>query len=290
MRNPVVIALVAVAVLLAGATAWLYQKNNQTVANYTQLQNAELEMRGRYGAAINEIAAIQDSLNGIALGDSVAGLVASSLNTEQRLTASQGDEALARIAVIRAGIERTKDRIQVLDADLKKSGVKVAGLQKMIAKLRQSVTEKEEQVAVLSGQVEQLQTEVTGLTADVEQKQGTIVAQAETIELKRREIGTVYVAIGNRKDLTASGVVVASGGVLGLGKTLEPSGQLKDGQYTTIDTDVQTVIPIPAAKAQVVSDQPVTSYELRPVGNQLELHILDPDAFRKIKHVVIVTA
>jgi len=48
------------------------------------------------------------------------------------------------------------------------------------------------------------------------------------------------VAIGNRKDLTASGVVVASGGVLGLGKTLEPSGQLKDGQYTTVPVDTCT--------------------------------------------------
>jgi hypothetical protein len=87
-----------------------------------------------------------------------------------------------------------------------------------------------------------------------------------------------------------SGVVAASGGVLGMGMTLEPTGELKDGVYTPVDTDVQTVITIPAAKARVVSDQPVSSYELRTVGEQVELHILNANEFRKIKHVVIVTA
>jgi archaellum component FlaC len=290
MRSPVVIALVAVALLLAGATALLYQKYSTTSASFAKLQTDEQEMRGRYGAAIDEIAAIQDSLNAIALGDSAAGLVASSLDAEQRLSATQGDAALERIAVIRAGIERTKERIQVLDDQLHKNGVRIAGLQKMIAGLRRDVATKEQQVAVLSGQVDSLTTRVTGLEADVEEKQTTIVAQAENLEQKRREIGTVYVAIGSTRDLKESGIVVANGGLLGLGKTLEPTGRLPEGRYTTVDTDVQTVIPIPAAKARVVSDQPVTSYELRPVGERLELHIIDPAEFRKIRHVVIVTA
>lgn len=290
MRNPVVIALVAVAVLLAGATAFVYQKYSQTSASYAQLQTEEQEMRGRYGAAIDEIAMIQDSLNAIALGDSAAGLVASSLDAEQRLNASQGDAALARISVIKAGIERTKERIQVLDDQLKKSGVKVAGLQRMIAGLRRDVASKEEQVALLTGRVDSLTYRVTGLEADVVQKETTIAAQADHLEQKRKELGTVYVAIGTTRDLKESGVVTASGGVLGLGMTLEPTGVIKEGVYQPVDTDVQTVITIPAPKARVVSDQPVSSYELRPVGERLELHILNAAEFRKIKHVVIVTA
>jgi hypothetical protein len=95
--------------------------------------------------------------------------------------------------------------------------------------------------------------------------------------------------IGTKKDLKNSGVVVAKGGVLGLGKTLEPAGQLDETLFTPLNTDAQSVITIPADKAQIVSDQPVSSYALQQVGEQLELRILDPREFRKVKHLVIVT-
>ena len=47
---------------------------------------------------------------------------------------------------------------------------------------------------------------------------------------------------------------------------------------------------IPSAKAQVISDQPPSSYELTVVGETTELRILSPDRFRTVKHVVIMTS
>jgi hypothetical protein len=76
--------------------------------------------------------------------------------------------------------------------------------------------------------------------------------------------------------------------VLGMGKTLEPARTVSEAAFKTLDTDQETVVHIPAPKAQVVSAQPVASYELTPVGKELELHILDSKEFRKIKHLVIV--
>ena len=150
-------------------------------------------------------------------------------------------------------------------------------LQKMIDRLRGNVVQKEAEIARLTNTVDTLTTRVTGLTADVEDK--------------RRELGTIYYVMGSKKDLTQSGVVVAKGGVLGVGKTLEPAKQVNESSFIAMDTDQETVISIPAKKAQVVSAQPLTSYVLTPTGdNQLELRILDPKEFRKIKHLVIVTA
>jgi peptidoglycan hydrolase CwlO-like protein len=277
MRKSVGFALAAVCVLLLGITAQVYSKYRQTSAEYAQMKTDEENTRIRYGQAINEIASIQDSLNTIVLGEEAARLIPSQLQSELRLSETRGDEALARIAVIKAGIERTKGRIQELDTNLKKNGVKIAGLEKMITRLRKNVAEKEEQVAQLTTQVQALETQVTGLTADVEDK--------------RRELGTIFYAMGTKKDLTTSGVVVAKGGVLGIGKTLEPSGQINETVFTPLDTDQQTVILIPSDKAQVVSAQPVSSYVLTPLGeDQMELRIVDPVEFRKVKHLVIVTA
>jgi chromosome segregation ATPase len=290
MSKPIQFVLIAGVVLLAGTAAFLYQRVQKTSSDYATLQADEQAMRNRYGNAINEIAMIQDSLNAIVLGDEGARALAVQLDAEQKLSQTQGDEALARIAVLKAGIERTKERIQELDARLKKSGVKVAGLERMVANLKAGVEEREAMVAQLNTQVADLQTQVTGLTADNEAKQQTIDTQVASLEDRRREIGTVYYTIGSKKDLSEAGLVIAKGGVLGMGKTVEASGKTDAQYFTAVDTDQETVIRIPSAKAQVVSDQPASSYELSVVGETTELRIINPDTFRTVKHVVIMTS
>jgi chromosome segregation ATPase len=289
MRKPVLFALIAAIVVLLGAGGVYFQKYRQADAAYTAMKAQDEETRDRYGNAIGEIAMIQDSLNALVMGESATELVPNDLQVERHLTETQGDIALARIAVLKAGIERTKQKIQDLDASLKKSGVRMAGLQKMVANLRKSVAEKEDQVALLTSQVGELQTQVTGLTETVEQNQDSLYAQAQVIEQKRRELGTVYVLIGSKRELTTSGAVVAKGGLFGIGKTLEPSGKVDESMFTALDTDQEQVIRIPAAKAQILSPQPVASYVLEPAGTETLLRITDPQEFRKVKHVLIMT-
>ena len=276
MKKSVGIALAALVLLLLGTSAVLFQKYHHANSRVADLQTEEENTRNRYGDAINEIASIQDSLNAIVLGDEGARMISSDLALERRLSQTGGDRAMARIAELKAGVERTKERIQQLDANLRKSGAKIDGLEKMLAKLRRNVKEKEQMIAQLTTQVEGLQTQVTTLDGEVQEK--------------TRELGTVYYIAGTKTELKNSGVIVAKGGLLGLGKTIKPSGQVNEALFTAVDTDQETVIHIPAAKAQVVSAQPVTSYALEPVGTELELRILDPKEFRKIKHLIIVTA
>ena len=289
MRNPAMVALIALVVVLLGATGILFQKYRTANASYFQSQAAEAETRNRYGRAINEIATIQDSLNTIVLGDEAAKLLPSQLSSEQRLTASQSDAAMERIAVLKAGIERTKVKIEELDEKLKAAGVKAAGLQKMVTNLKKSVTEKETEIASLTTRVQSLETQVTGLTAEVQENENTIQVQGATIEEKRADLATVYYMVGSKKDLTEAGVVAASGGVLGMGKTLEPTGKNDQTMFTPVDTDYQTTIRIPSEKVEILSAQPAGSYELVVEGNETVLHITNPEEFRKVKHLLIMT-
>jgi hypothetical protein len=147
----------------------------------------------------------------------------------------------------------------------------------MVARLRTNLAEKETQVAALTTQVQSLE--------------GEVQQQAVHLEERRREIGTVYYTIGSKKELTDAGLVVARGGVLGIGKTLEPTGQMQPALATTMDTDYETVIRIPAARAEVVSHQPASSYTLVEVEEDVfELRIVDPAQFRTVRHLVIMTA
>lgn len=290
MKRPLLFGLIAAFAVLLGAGGFAFMKYREAASDYAAMRALEEETRSRYADAIDEIATIQDSLNAIVLGDSAAHLVSSDLAAEQRLYESRGDMALARISVIRAGIERAKRRIQELDESLQKSGVEAAGLQRMVASLRRTIAQKEEQIAELTGQVGNLRTQVSGLSRTVRQNEDSLYAQQQRLERRRLEISTVYYAIGTKRDLTDAGLVKATGGLLGIGRTLEPTGLTDSPHFTALDTDHVRVIRIPGKKAEVLSAQPPSSYEIHAVGDVLELYIVDVDAFRKVKHVLIMVS
>jgi predicted nucleic acid-binding Zn-ribbon protein len=292
MKRPVLVALIAAIVLLGGASAYLYQKNQNTTAAYTDMKSAEESARSQYADAFNAIAEIQDSLNAIGVrGTSME--MRQNLQSEQKLRAPNRQEALESIARLNESIQRTKEKITDLESHLHKNGVKIAGLQKMIANLKSTVAGKEQLIGELTGRVDSLQTQVAGLETTVAQDQETIVAKDQTIEEKRKELGTIYYISGTKKDLANSGVIEAKGGVLGLGKTVTLSGQYDESRFTALDTDQETVIRAPASKldkVKILSAQPKSSYQLVMAGNEVEIHIIDPKEFRKVKHLVIMTA
>lgn len=275
MNSPAKFALAALLVLSIGASLVLYQKYHETTTALATERSQNEATRGQYADAIGSIASIQDSLNLIVLGDAAVRLTPNGYEAERNLTQPAADRVMERISVLRAGIERSKARIDELAAHLKKSGMKIQGLETMIASLKRTVAKKEMQIADLTGQVASLNTQVTGLTASVEEQ--------------KHELGTVYVRMGDKKDLTSSGVVVATGGVLGLGKTLKPTGLVDESLCTAINTDEQTTLDIPAKRALVLTAQPASSYALEPAGDHTVLRIIDPKEFRKVRHLVILT-
>jgi len=289
-QSTVLLSLLSIALVASCATMFMkIRRDGDAITSMQQLQETT---RAHYAKAIQEISTIQDSLNAIAFDDA-ATMRISNLEAERRLSPTQGDEVLARIAELRAGIQRTRDRIQSLEASLKQSSVQVAALGKLVKQLKENLAAKEQMVAELSGQVDALQTHVTELNTSVEQANTKIAEQSDTLEQRRRELGTVYYAIGTKHDLMKSGVVVAHGGVLGMGKTLGPAGDVDPSHFQAVDTDEDTVIPISGtkgAKAQVVTAQSPRSYSIETVDGKLELRILDPQEFRKVKRLVIVTA
>jgi chromosome segregation ATPase len=290
MSRTVGVILAIVAVALLASTAVLYQKNRTTTAAYNEIKVSEEQSQSRYSDAINAIAEIQDSLSAIAFGDSGVQMMSDQLRAERRLSPQRGSEALDRISELKAGIQRTKERIAQLENRLERSGVRVSGLQRMIANLKTDVRERETMVASLSTQVDSLRTQVTGLQAEVASNQDTIRVRDETLEQRRRELGTIYYVAGNTKTLKEAGIVEAKGGVLGINKTLKPTGRFNEAMFTAVDTDMQTTVQIPAKKVQVLSAQPPTSYRLQVNGDTTELVITDPTEFRKVKHLVILTS
>lgn len=288
MKKIVVPVLVVLAVVSLGAALSLNQKLTQSRTDFATLKAEEQATNARYSAAIEEVASIQQSLNEIDLGEQGTQALQSQLAQEQSLSEDRSEQTMARIAEIKAGVERANNRIRELDEKVKAGEIQIAGMDKLIKGLRHSVAEKEQQITELVARVDELQTQVDGLETEVAVKDGTIQAQTASLEESRRELGTVYYVVGTKKELANAGIIESKGGVLGIGKTVKPTGRFDDRQFTALDTDYATVIPVEAEKAKVVSAQPVDSYALAENGNGMELRILDPAAFRAVKHVIIV--
>ena len=288
MKRPGVIAMALAGLLFLGGTILYYSKYQKSQADFAQMTTQEQETRVRYGQAINEIATIQDSLDTIVLGEAP---IVNGAQSEVNLPPTSREQVLGRIAVLKAGLERTKDRITELDAKLKRNNIRISGLQKMIGGLKKNVADREAEIAQLNTQVASLNTQVTGLTTEVETKTQEIATKTQELTDKQHELATIFYTMGKKKELVKSGVVVAQGGVLGVGKTLKPSGRFNESSMTALDTDQEQVIRIPSGKAVIVTPQAPTSYTLQPLDkNTMELRIVDAKEFRKVKHLVIVTS
>ena len=290
MRNPIVPILVAVLLVLGGVSAWLFVQNRDAKLAYADLSAAEESSRQSYNKTLDAIAEIQDSLDAITPRDSAFQPVPSSLATEQEMSGPDSRRALEHIAQLRASIERSRERIRRLEANLSAQNKNNAGLRRMVANLNRDVDDRQKVVDELSARVESLQGQVTTLETEVQVKNETLVAKDATIEERRRELATVTYVVGTKSELTKQGVVVAKGGLIGMGKTLTPTGQMPEGSGQMLDTDESTVVRTEAAKARVLTPQPVGSYELRLVDGKMELHILNAAEFRKVRQLVIVTA
>lgn len=290
MRKPVVVGLIALIVILAGVSAEMYSRYRKTNADYMSMKDEAETSKAQYTQTIDAIAEIQDSLNAIAPREGSLSSMSGSLSAEQKLAGPNREQVLDRLAALRASIQRSKERISRLESDLHRNGIKVAGLTRMLANLKSSLAEKQEQVAQLTGQVDQLHSQVQGLEGQVAQTEEQVRTKDAALEDRRRELATVYYAIGSKKQLSDKGLVEAKGGLLGLGKTLAPSSHINEAALEPLDTDQATVLETTATHAQVVTAQPASSYELKMVNGHVQLHIIDPKEFRKVKHLVIVTA
>jgi len=277
-RSPSIHVLVVVALTLL--CALLFVQTRRDAAKVHALQVREDATRGEYEQAIGDITAIEDSLS--AISDKGAGLRSSALAAERRLSPSRGDEALAKVGELRAGVDRARERIDELEMRLANHG-HVVGLDRLVDRLKSGVEARETMLTQLTLRADSLRRHVTGLTAQV-------AAQEASLEEQRRELGAIRYRIGTRRELLKSGVVVARGGVLGMGRTLDASGEADESTFDLLDTNHQSVLPLHAEQARVITPQPADSYRLERVDGQLVLRILDVRAFRKVRTLVIVTA
>jgi uncharacterized protein YoxC len=295
MNKSVQIALGVAAVAMLIVVVVLGVMYQRQSARYAETRNAEETVRNQFNAALVSIAEIQDSLNSVVPAEEQIVHLAESSDMGTPVTQSQKDQMLGTISNLKESVRNSRERIKELEKSLKGSQAKVAGLQRVIDNLKQSVVEKEATIARLSNTVESLTSQVAGLESEVRRgamkmarQDQQLQSKGREIEEKRSEIGTIFYIVGTRKELKDKGVITASGGVAGLGKSDRVSGSFREEDFRTLDTDSQTEVPILGTEPEVLSSQSKASYSLEVGSSSATLKITDAAEFRKVKYLVVV--
>jgi flagellar biosynthesis chaperone FliJ len=276
-------------VVLLGTAGLLLQLYRKSESDGRQAQSRIASERVKYERAIAAIGEIRDSLLAVAGGRSLLEPQAERPAAQGRTVEQRTRETLARIAWLGERIRRNQATIAKLQADAQSDGAQTAERARAIALLRRSVAREQQRVAGFKEQLQAMTTRVATLETEVRQNATTIRARETTIEAKRRELATIFYVVGTKRELAAERVVYADGGHFGLGRSLRVAGHPSDSLFTALDTDRDSVIRIPALRAEVLSAQDAGSYVWTQRDGALTLEIVAPQQFRKVKYLVIRT-
>jgi len=289
MKKSVAIIMSLVLIALAAAVAYLYTQKQQLTAQYQETRLAEEAVRNQFGAALQSIAEIQDSLSVMLPAEERLSHLSQSAETGSPLTQTQKEQMLGTITDLKQSVNNTKLKIEELEKSLASNQKEMASLRRVIDNLKKSVAEREATIQKLTTEVASLQGTVAGLQTDVQRGQEKITEQQGVIDTKTKELGLVYYLIGTKDDLKQKGIITEKGGFIGIGKTPLLTADFKDSDFTAIDTNMTTEIPLWGVKPVVLSTQNKASYELQLLADQKsKLLIKDPVEFRKVKYVVIM--
>ena len=282
------LAVTILFVAMAAGLAYFAVQHQRLNDRYAETQQAENAVREQFGAALQSIAEIQDSLNVILPAEER--LTRMSRNAEMgSVTQTQKEEMLGTIDDLKQSVGDTRDKIEDLEKSLAKNKTETAGLRRIVDNLKTSVTEREETIQRLTGEVASLTETVAGLQTHVQRGQETIAEQQGVIETKTKELGTVYYVIGTKDGLKKRGIITEEGGFIGLGKTPQLTASFNEGDFTAIDTNLFTEIPLTGAEPQVLSAQSKASYDLKKLSDHTaKIVIKNPAEFRKVKYVVVM--
>lgn len=186
-------------------------------------------------------------------------------------------------------MQDSRDRIAELTKRLDKSKIEASSLRKklreldaMLASRDSSITIMKEGLLAKDFRIEQVSQQLSAMELEVAKREAFI-------EQQTNEMNAAWYVVGTSKELEERGVVTRTGGIIGIGKTAQMSGDVQQGEFKQVDARLLTRVPLSAKKARLVSEHPKNSYSLVEEGDLFAyLEIKDPASFWKLSRYMVV--
>ena len=264
--------------LVIGISALLFSACNQAELDKGKHDNDSLaSVVNERDASINDFIIafneVESNLDSVAVQQH---LVSENADQKGELKPNQKARINSEIAAINDLMEQNRVKLADLTRKMKNSSNKNAALEKMIVTINNQLAQKDieltalnEKLNNLNAQVAQLQTSVTVLT-----EEGN--AKSQIIADDTKALHTAYYVIGKSNDLKDSKIIDRKGGLLGIGRTSQLSGNFDNSKFTRIDYTQMGSIPV-NSEMKMITSHPSDSYTL------------DKDAKNKdkVKNIVI---
>jgi chromosome segregation ATPase len=258
------------------------REKEQLTAQNDSLTVALSEKQFALDQAMQSIADIQEGFRAI---NEAEGRVAIQTGVEGVTDAQRLKEDLQ---FIQQKMEENRKQIEQLQKKLNASGSEAASLRKVLANLQQELADKTASIAALHSELAQknfriaeLDSAVVMLTTDVNTLQEITDAQHEVIEQQVTQLHTAWYVYGTAKELKEQNILKD-------GKVMS-SADFNKNYFTEIDTRDDSVFPLYAKNAKLLTVHPAGSYEFtKDESKQLTLSIIDAEAFWSVSRYMVI--
>ena len=258
------------------------REKEQLTAQNDSLTVALSEKQFALDQAMQSIADIQEGFRAI---NEAEGRVAIQTGVEGVTDAQRLKEDLQ---FIQQKMEENRKQIEHLQKKLNARGSEAASLRKVLANLQQELADKTASIAALHSELAQknfriaeLDSAVVMLTTDVNTLQEITDAQHEVIEQQVTQLHTAWYVYGTAKELKEQNILKD-------GKVMS-SADFNKNYFTEIDTRDDSVFPLYAKHAKLLTVHPAGSYEFtKDESKQLTLSIIDAEAFWSVSRYMVI--
>jgi hypothetical protein len=181
-------------------------------------------------------------------------------------------ELATRLNQSEARLAQSRSRVQSLSGSNAQMQSQLAVYDSTINSLRQVLESQKTEIAALSEQVLGLQQAnvllaATRDTLTMERDQLTSTVSTMTVESNK-----AYYVVGTEEALIKRGILVKSGGFLGIGRTAVPARALNESDFTEIDRMRDSTIALPSGdKEYVIASRQDVQYLATPPNKDGEL-------------------
>ncbi|MHC1739082.1 MAG: hypothetical protein AB9882_13835 [Ignavibacteriaceae bacterium] len=228
-------------------------------------------------------------------------LIEKSNEMGKQIQKTQKEEIMSSLQLIADDLRVKQKNIASLNRKLKDSNFRISGLEKLLSNYEGVIKKNQEEIASMQVKIGELEQQNQQLMVQNKELSKSNVELGETVQKTKTELtqltrtsNTVYYKIGNDDDLVDGGYIVKSGGVIGIGRTMQLAPNISPTKFSEeIDLSDENQIVINKnidAIDKLVPQRDDASYALTSRGpNSTLLQIKDKAAFLKVsKYLIIV--
>ncbi len=206
-------------------------------------------------------------------------------------TPGQKEQIKADIAAIQQTLQERREKLAELEKKLASSSQSNASLKQTIASLRAQIDSQSSEITDLRSNLDQAKTRIGSLDAAVDSLNttvSTVVAERDSTEQQNtalaNELNRWYYAIGTKSELKENRIIETGF----LRKTKIMKGDFDKSFFTVADKRTLTTIDLNSDKAEVLTNQPASSYVMGDTNGHKVLRITNPAAFWSLSNYLVI--